>query len=946
MNDFSTRELRIFISSTFEDLKKEREVLMTKVFPPLIQKAKSRGVTLTPIDLRWGIISEEIPEEKLSARVVDICLNEIEKAQCFIGIIGNRCGWCPQPEELKQSGVLDKQQELSYHSGMSITELEMQYGIFLHKEQGTAFFFVKDESQATDIPNKELRDKIYQGKNDDYYEVYDYSSLDTFSSQIETVVNNTLDRLFPGGVFQGSQLEDIDQQCILKSYTKFYIPRKKLFNKIDKGIKENQVVLVTGDIGMGKSSLIANWIDRQSNSDIQDVVYHFTTIGGANTPQDILRRLCRKVSELIGEELDGIQLEGSLSDLLSDLCRKISKDRQLVLALDGLSETSILVAGLFAGLLSQLPDNVKVLVSARINDENYMWAKTIGAAIVEVKNLDWEQRDRFIRQYLKNYGKKLEEKTIGFLSQAFEGGPLLLRILLDILVTFGDFETVKELIHAFSLTHPVFKRKDENEHRFSMDDMEELIFESIEDDIHFGRQESKITRFYNELLNLYESHYSELPVNKIVAAFTFISFGFKENEITDFVNITPLDWSFFKSFFGHFFNQRDGFLFLNNDDIRNAAIERYHDLAPDMFSHAAEFFDKDDGTLRSYGARLSHDAYIKDVNSLIGALQDADLFRSMHRNAGPLFAKYWDAVIAEGLDTSIIEDYVRLLTTEEIDTQTEDVSDKIDLLHDVARFYIDYMCNGELAIDLIEHAESLCSSFHQKDYPLNLDILRTKAEALILDDNDEAAVEILNTIIEEYKVKGDVLHLAESYRLRGEAFSHLEKDEEALEDAITAMSVLAEANKKEGHTFMMCLLSIGRFFLQVEEYDEAIDSMERAFYMSINLYGRMNMFTALILEEMAIFYYEMEHYNDAFTLISNAINIYESILLRSNAHLAYPHYLKGLILMKNNYEEPYNDHALEEIKMAFEILFDHEIRNEFYFRLMNLLMKFPQREKF
>ena len=50
-----SRNIRIFISSTFQDMQSERDMLVTKVFPRLRQIAYERNVTLTEVDLRWGI---------------------------------------------------------------------------------------------------------------------------------------------------------------------------------------------------------------------------------------------------------------------------------------------------------------------------------------------------------------------------------------------------------------------------------------------------------------------------------------------------------------------------------------------------------------------------------------------------------------------------------------------------------------------------------------------------------------------------------------------------------------------------------------------------------------------------------------------------------------------------------------------------------------------------
>lgn len=72
--DPAKREMRIFISSTFRDMQKIRDVIMCKIFPLMQREADERQVRLIPIDLRWGITEEE----SQSGKVLGICLDEIE----------------------------------------------------------------------------------------------------------------------------------------------------------------------------------------------------------------------------------------------------------------------------------------------------------------------------------------------------------------------------------------------------------------------------------------------------------------------------------------------------------------------------------------------------------------------------------------------------------------------------------------------------------------------------------------------------------------------------------------------------------------------------------------------------------------------------------------------------------------------------------------------------
>ena len=95
-----TRAFRVFVSSTFRDLKSERDALQEKVFPQLRAYCAEKGCAFQAVDLRWGI------REEASAghRTMRICLSEVARCQevsprpNFVVQLGDRYGWRPLPE--------------------------------------------------------------------------------------------------------------------------------------------------------------------------------------------------------------------------------------------------------------------------------------------------------------------------------------------------------------------------------------------------------------------------------------------------------------------------------------------------------------------------------------------------------------------------------------------------------------------------------------------------------------------------------------------------------------------------------------------------------------------------------------------------------------------------------------------------------------------------------
>ena len=98
----TTTTFRIFVSSTFSDLKEERNALQRYVFPRLRDLCTQHGCRFQAIDLRWGVREEA----GLDQQTMRICLDEVSRSQRtsprpnFVVLLGDRYGWRPLPAEI------------------------------------------------------------------------------------------------------------------------------------------------------------------------------------------------------------------------------------------------------------------------------------------------------------------------------------------------------------------------------------------------------------------------------------------------------------------------------------------------------------------------------------------------------------------------------------------------------------------------------------------------------------------------------------------------------------------------------------------------------------------------------------------------------------------------------------------------------------------------------
>jgi len=96
---------RVFVSSTFSDLKAERNALQENAFPRLRAYCQEKGARFQPIDLRWGVSEEAV----LDQQTMNICIQELKRCQVvsprpnFIILLGERYGWRPLPPQIEAS---------------------------------------------------------------------------------------------------------------------------------------------------------------------------------------------------------------------------------------------------------------------------------------------------------------------------------------------------------------------------------------------------------------------------------------------------------------------------------------------------------------------------------------------------------------------------------------------------------------------------------------------------------------------------------------------------------------------------------------------------------------------------------------------------------------------------------------------------------------------------
>ncbi len=569
------RQIRVFVSSTFQDMQAEREYLMKTIFPRLRKKAAERDVSFVEIDLRWGILTEE---ETQKGKVVQICLNEIDNSHpFFIGLLGDRYGWCPPAEILEQDTNLVERYPWireDLDRGISVTEIEMQYGVLRRKEDDLdACFFIKKDGDGIEPKQRALKEAVRRNTR---YPHDDYATVEELGEKVEKVFTELLERLFPQTGLSVLELERLAQRAFLHSRCHVYIRNEANFEVLNNFLDDARAryLVITGESGMGKSALVANWLNDHREDDRYCTIYHFVGNSGAEGDYNrILSCLTDEIYDLYGiPKPDKMQMEQNRRDpkeILQELMMQIAGKKPLLIVLDGINrlaeregeQTKLL------NWLPSVPEGCKMLFSTLEDDETMAAFRRREYPVFRLEPLDHAQRRELIANYLHRYGKKLTPKQIARIADDPENrNTLVLRTLLDELVCFGVHEELDARIDYY------------------------LAAENIED-------------FFQRVLRRAEEDYGLEVVRDTLALIAVSHEGMSETELLDMAHISPLRWSAFYCAFAAHFTVKNGLVNFSHRYLYAAAAARYLDPQSettfrrrviDYFTSSGEFANREE----------------------------------------------------------------------------------------------------------------------------------------------------------------------------------------------------------------------------------------------------------------------------------------------------------------------------------------------------------------
>jgi hypothetical protein len=895
------RRIRVFISSTFRDMMAERDYLVTKVFPSLRRYCEERDLSLFELDLRWGISEEESKQGK----VVDICLKEIEKTTpFFIGLLGERYGWVPSGPERELIGANTTVfQEYPWvpaelDGGASITEIEIQEGVLRAKNKVNAYFYFRSPGMEIDENFREkpgsreermlrrLKDTLRNQKD---YPVQDYDSVEDLGRRVEEDFRALVERLFPGGALSPEEKESLEQRIFLKSRTGVYVPNPEWFARLDAFVESGERALaLSGERGMGKSALLANWITRRGGAPAggadgevpgEKIIYHF--IGASASGGDY-----RKITERLIHEVraayalpagDGPVSSGAengdshekLKAVLQNLLFSIAGKGRLILVLDGTDQLLDIDNAKQLNWLPGTPKNVKMIFSTLPGGADMDVFKRLGYSVLEQGALPLEGRKRLVLDYLKSFGKGLLPAQVDRIAgDPKNQNPLALRTLLDELRIFGVHERIDEQIGRY-LAAP------------------------------------DLPNFFILVLERLEQVYGADLVRDAFSLIAVSRAGLSEAELVAITGTAPLYWSQLFNAIGGHVTAKNALVSFSHGFFQNAAREKYLEAREtgrspedDYRRRIAAYLE----TAKNVAPNRKCDELpyqffaLGEWGKLYDFLLDFEVFDYLFKKDRYELGKYWAALREADGEKYALRNYLSLEEGPEDGLEKGADKERLgDLFETLGDFAANILSDFPPALEFGKRSVALKEELFGKDHPKTADAYINIAVSCGLAGDREAANDyrikalkirervfgkyhpetakayyfmgksqqfgnLLNWTFEALEIQkkvldGNHLDLAWTYQNLGWGYSELDDGIAGLEYTLRALKIReAVLGKDHPDTAFAYLHVVGPYF-QMHNLEKAKEYALKATEVLEGIYGRKHFLTMGGYENLSAAYY-------------------------------------------------------------------------------------------
>ena len=839
------REVRIFLSSTFSDMEEERAALV-KTFNVLKINANRRSVSLSILDLRWGVTEEE----SKNGKVLSVCLNEIEHSHpFFIGLLGSRYGYTPQMDELDKNPELEERYPWireDINRGLSITEMEMQYGVLRNRKDIDAAFFIKKTPGMISDDSEHLSRLKNEIRNQKRFIVDEYYSIEDLCKKIEDSIINILNKHFPETTNTRVEQERTAQNAYMNSRHDQYVKKQEDFDRLNKFLENKETHLViTGISGMGKSALIANWLKelKQRKEKIPlNIIYHFVGNSFAgNDYVEILQHITDEIYDLYNLTIQERSNEKLEKEAQRVLLEAIQNGLPLLIVIDGINQITDCNNCKLLNWLPQSSHGVKYLFSTLQSDETMQTFLRRGYPIHTIVPLNYKNRQMFVTKYLANVGKKLTvEQFNRIIHDPKNENTLVLKTLLDELICFGSYEKLDERINFY------------------------LAASSIND-------------FFDRVLQRVEEDY--MNVDYVLSLIAVSEHGLSEEELIAITKLRPMDWHLFYCAFYNHFVIRNNLITFAHQYITDAVWKRYQlqDItsASPYRKEIIQFFTTSNEITNDRKiSEVAHQYYYNhDYPNLCKTILSFDSFDSFYKtNKGKMtLFKYWQELIQYDSERYSLSSYLNLPCQNGVASF---------VYIDIGSFVQSFFADSKIAMKYLQTFHNYWTSFTGDTdtmmayYYYEMGCLCCKQEkyAEALDNHFKAL-----SINEEKN--GRERDVAKNFNAIGLVYDNQGDHKKALDYYFKALAIREKMN--DGDALIenaVTYNNMGSCYNGLGDSSNAMEYHYRALRIKEDILGHENLSTADSYNNIAFLYDDQGDFHKSLEFYNIALAIYEKIL--------------------------------------------------------------------
>lgn len=438
------KDIKVFISSTFNDLVTERNKIML-AFREAERYAIRNFINLKTIDFRWGL-----PD---GAHVMKSCLESIKISKpYFLCVLGSSYGSQPKWDDYEKEKeylseynqfIEDNVFKSKPEDNLSYTAMEVYFALTQEYGKDNVRFLHLAYKNGADSRQQELiryiKEKGYSpikcSSPDELLKEVSLFLTSVIKKNSIVVINdkdndNAQKYLFGG--FCGTNTQH-RQLSLYRNFQEYLLNSKLLdsFSReqekvLDSFVESNsKICCIQGEDGAGKSTLIARWLNNRikRNDSSEFIIYHFCQGGYTD---DIFEHFYLELAEINRSPLEDYYAElfntsDHFPDSLSifiEAIKQLTSDKCILIVLDGLEHIFEEFFANFFDLFTATSQNVKLILTTGVSHIDSYDCETL-----QLPYLNENEAKRIITNYLETHYKT--DVVSNLVAEALVPNPIL-----------------------------------------------------------------------------------------------------------------------------------------------------------------------------------------------------------------------------------------------------------------------------------------------------------------------------------------------------------------------------------------------------------------------------------------------------------------------------------------------------------------------------------------